>query len=114
MSDPYRVLRLPTTATHEEIDNAYRKMVRRYPPELNPGRFAEIHRAYKTLVALDRAMEEALERPIEALESLYPPPVVRLRPADEEPPTRPGPDDLEPLIHDLRRHVLRQILRSEW
>ncbi len=112
MSHPLRVLKLTDSATLEEIESAYRRLVRRYPPELNPRRFAEIHRAYKTLTMLDRTMEEALEQPMATLDHLYPPPAVHLRPATEKLPPRPTPEDLEPLIHDLRRQVLGRILRD--
>lgn len=112
-SHPFRVLKLPDSATPEEIELAYRRLVRRYPPELNPRRFAEIHRAYKTLTMLDRTMEEAIEHPIETIDQLYPPPAVHLRPPGEEPPARPTAEDLEPLIQDLRRQVLLRVLQGK-
>jgi hypothetical protein len=109
--DPYRALGLAAGAGGEEITRAYRKMVRRYPPELNPKRFAEIHRAHKMLTALDVLMEEAMAKPGDALESLYPPPVVRLRPAPEPPP-RLRTADLEGVLQPLRRDALRRLLKE--
>ena len=111
MIDPYRTLGLRAGAGPEEITRAYRKMVRRYPPELNPRRFAEIHRAHKMLTSLDLFMEEAMEKPGEALDLVYTPPAVRLRPA-ADPPPKVLPADLEPLLQPLRRAALRRLLRD--
>ncbi len=111
MNDPYRVLGLAAGATAEEIVSAYRKLARRYPPELNPRRFAEIQRAYRMLTELDRLMEEAFEHPTQVLEGLYPPATVRLRPPPELPP-RLQLDDFEPLLGILRRDLLRRLLRD--
>jgi curved DNA-binding protein CbpA len=112
MSEPYRVLLLAPGARTEEVERAYRKLVRRYPPELNPQRFAEIHRAYKRLTSLEQAMEEAFDQPTEALDRLFPTPIVRLRPADNPPPNRAAPPDLEPLVQGLRHQLLRLVLRG--
>ncbi len=111
MSDPYRVLRLAPGASADEIERAYHKLVRRYPPELNPQRFADIHRAYKQLTSLDPAMGKAFEKPHTALEQLFPPPVAHLRPANDPLPST-DPPDFEPLIHGLRRQLLGLVLRS--
>ena len=37
MDDPYRVLRVPPTATDDEVKTAYRKLARKYHPDLNGG-----------------------------------------------------------------------------
>lgn len=37
MSDPYVVLGVPRTATEDEITQAYRRLARKYHPDLNPG-----------------------------------------------------------------------------
>ena len=56
--DSYRVLGLPTTATQEEIKQAYRKLVKLYHPDINkspeaPQRFKEIQKAYEYLKNMD-------------------------------------------------------------
>jgi hypothetical protein len=45
-------LNLPSTATEEEINKAYQRMVRRYPPEFHPDRFRQIDESYRTLTSL--------------------------------------------------------------
>ncbi len=55
MNDPYKVLRVSPTATDEEITKAYRKLAKKYHPDLNPGneeaerRMMEINEAYETI-----------------------------------------------------------------
>jgi DnaJ-class molecular chaperone len=53
--DYYEVLGLPRTATADEIRNEYRKLARKYHPDVNPGdksaeeKFKEINEAYQVL-----------------------------------------------------------------
>ena len=55
MTDPYAVLGVSRTATDEEITSAYKKLARKYHPDLNPGdknaeqKMKEINGAYETI-----------------------------------------------------------------
>ncbi len=109
MDEPYVILGLEPGATREEITRAYRKLVRRYPPELNPERFSRIRRAYELLTSFEHRMTEVRKDPEAALEALFPPPPLELGPAP--PPPEPlEPADLEPLLAPLRLELLKQIL----
>lgn len=111
MEDPYRVLGLAPGAGREEIDRAYRTLVRRYPPELNPDRFALIHDAYDQLRSFERTMEEVCKAPEAGLGSLFPVPRMTLRPFD--PVSTPlQPQGLEPLLRPWRRMQLARLLRE--
>jgi DnaJ-class molecular chaperone len=58
--DYYQVLGLPRTATEEEIRKEFRKLARKYHPDLNPGnksaeeKFKEINEAYEVLSDADK------------------------------------------------------------
>lgn len=110
METPHTILGVPATAGAEEITRAYRKLARRYPPELAPEHFARIHRAYQLLTSLERRMEAARKAPEEALDQLFAASAT-LKP----PPTPPPPlteQDLEPLLRPYRRALLRRLLRE--
>lgn len=55
MRDPYEVLGVPRSASQEEVTSAYRKLAKKYHPDLNPGdqnaqsRMAEINVAYEEI-----------------------------------------------------------------
>jgi DnaJ-class molecular chaperone len=55
MADPYTVLGVPKTATDEEIRKAFRKLAKKYHPDLNPGdkaaeaKFKEVSQANEIL-----------------------------------------------------------------
>jgi curved DNA-binding protein CbpA len=111
MEDPHQVLGLEPGAGSEQINQAYRTLVRRFPPELNPERFALIHRAYELLRSCERAMEEARRAPESALDALFPVPQMVLKPLAEA-PGPPQPQDLEPLLRPFRRALLERLLRE--
>jgi curved DNA-binding protein CbpA len=97
-------------ATAEEITRAYRKLVRRYPPELAPQQFARIHRAYQLLTSPERRMEVARTAPEETLDQLFPVPATILRAAPSPPPPLLAGRDLEFLLAPFRRVRLTRIL----
>jgi curved DNA-binding protein CbpA len=111
LETPHAVLGLPASATAEEILRAYRKLIRRYPPELAPEQFARIHRAYQLLTSLERRMEAARTAPEETIEQLFAVSGATLKPA---PPPPPPLDrrDLEPLLGLFRRARLAALLRE--
>jgi DnaJ domain len=111
MDDAYRLLGVEPDATAAQIGRAYRTLVRRYPPELNPERFARIHGAYELLSSLAHGMEEARKAPEASLLELFPAPALRLRPAAPAPPPV-QPQDAAPLLRPLRRAWIGRQLRE--
>jgi curved DNA-binding protein CbpA len=57
----YETLRIPRDAAPEEVRAAYVKLVRRYPPERFPERFAAFCNAYKTVCLDEDFLENLLE-----------------------------------------------------
>jgi curved DNA-binding protein CbpA len=49
MDDAFEVLGLPQDALESEIRQRYLELVRAFPPEQAPERFAEVHAAYQSL-----------------------------------------------------------------
>jgi curved DNA-binding protein CbpA len=49
MTDPYEVLNLPGDADDETIRRRYLELVRQFPPEQQPEKFAAIRHAYESL-----------------------------------------------------------------
>lgn len=54
------VLNLPDSATVEDLERAYQRLVRRYPPEFNPEKFRQIDEAYNFLTSLPYLLERLL------------------------------------------------------
>jgi curved DNA-binding protein CbpA len=54
------VLNLPPSAEREEIDQAYQRLVRRYPPEFHPDRFRKVDEAYRFIISLAFRIESLL------------------------------------------------------
>jgi curved DNA-binding protein CbpA len=46
MNDPYEVLGLPRDADEAETRRRYLELVRQFPPDRDPSRFAEVRAAY--------------------------------------------------------------------
>ncbi len=62
MSDPYEVLGLPRSADEAETRRRYLELVRQYPPDRDPSRFAEVRAAYDQLRDPVRRLEGQLFR----------------------------------------------------
>lgn len=60
MSDPLQALGLPSTASEQEIRARYLELVRKYPPDSEPTRFAEIRAAYDDLSDPRRRLQREL------------------------------------------------------
>lgn len=53
-------LNLAETAASGEIEQAYLRLVRRYPPEFNPEKFRKVDEAYRFLNSLPDMIEQLL------------------------------------------------------
>ncbi len=60
MKDPYNVLDLPPSADEAAVRRRYLELVRSFPPERAPERFAEIRAAYEQLRDPVRRLEQQL------------------------------------------------------
>jgi curved DNA-binding protein CbpA len=60
MSDPYEVLGLPRLADESETRRRYLELVRQFPPDRDPTRFAEIRAAYDRVRDPDLRLEAQL------------------------------------------------------
>ena len=58
--EAFAQLNLPSSAEKEEIEQAYQRMVRRYPPEFQPEKFRQIDEAYRFLISLPFLLEKLL------------------------------------------------------
>jgi curved DNA-binding protein CbpA len=60
MSDPYHVLELPPDADDAAIRSRYLELVRRWPPEQAPERFAAVRAAYEQVRDRDARLRHRL------------------------------------------------------
>src|SRR5262245_56124429 len=60
MTDPYEVLGLPGDSDDETIRRRYLELVRQYPPEHAPERFASIRAAYEALRDLNTRLRHQI------------------------------------------------------
>ena len=62
LESAFDTLRVGRDASSEAIRKAYVTLVRRYPPEHFPEKFASVRRAYQSLTLEDEIIEEAFQR----------------------------------------------------
>lgn len=60
MSDPYEVLGLPSDSDDETIRRRYLELVRQFPPEHQPQKFAAVRAAYEELRDLNTRLRYRL------------------------------------------------------
>lgn len=60
MSDPYEVLGVTPESDDEAIRRRYLELVRRFPPEHHPEKFAAVRQAYESLRDLDTRLRRRL------------------------------------------------------
>lgn len=101
------ILVLTPEDTEEEIEAAYRRLARRYPPEFRPEKFRRIDEAYRFLTSLPYRLEHFLNgaAPSSPSSSAGRHAVPRFD------PTPPGEEDLEKALGQLRELTL---LYSLW
>lgn len=46
---PFFVLDLSPQASDEDVENRYRELVKRYPPDIHPRQFATVRKAYEAV-----------------------------------------------------------------
>lgn len=63
MHDPYDVLGVTADSDDETIRRRYLELVRQYPPEHNPKKFAEVRAAYERLKDLTTRVRHRLFEP---------------------------------------------------
>ena len=59
------ILKLSPSANAEDTGKAYKRLVRRYPPEFHPEKFREVDEAYRFLTSLPYLLESLLSPEIE-------------------------------------------------
>jgi curved DNA-binding protein CbpA len=59
-SDPYQVLDVPVDADDDAIRRRYLELVREFPPEHSPEKFAAVRAAYESLRDLDTRLRHRL------------------------------------------------------
>src|SRR5438552_18112345 len=60
MTDPYQVLGLPADSDDETIRRRYLELVKQFPPEHQPEKFAAVRAAYESLRDLDTRLRYRL------------------------------------------------------
>jgi curved DNA-binding protein CbpA len=57
MTDAYAILGLPPDSDDDAIRRRYLQLVKEFPPDRHPEKFAEIRRAYESLKDLDTRLQ---------------------------------------------------------
>ncbi len=60
VNDPYAVMELPADADDEAIRRRYLELVRKFPPEREPEKFAAVRSAYEALKDLNTRLRHRL------------------------------------------------------
>ncbi len=60
MADPFTVLGISPDSDDDTIRRRYLELVRQFPPEHHPGKFAEVRQAYESLKDLDTRLRSRL------------------------------------------------------
>ena len=107
----YKLLRIDPGASIEDIDRAFRRMARRYPPEFRPERFARIRAAHEYLTSLKAQVEDLERGCLDKITSLLgihglPEPL----PALKQVPFKTEVEDWRPLTGLLLQGLLLDIL----
>ncbi len=63
VTDPYKVLGVPTTATDDEVKAAYRRLAKKYHPDANPGNKVAEQRMKEINAAYDQIMNKSSSGP---------------------------------------------------
>jgi DnaJ-class molecular chaperone len=58
----YDILKIGRNATPDEVRNAYVRLVRRYPPERFPDKFASFRKAYQQLMLGEDFLQDLFDR----------------------------------------------------
>nr|WP_321464950.1 hypothetical protein [uncultured Desulfobulbus sp.] len=96
-------LHLAQEATREEIEQSYRRLVRRYPPEFHPDRFRLIDESYRALTSLSFVVETIMTDRDQEHEANLAQRVADLSPTAEA-------EDVARGVEELRRMMLYEAL----
>ncbi len=95
-------LNLDADADAQQMEKAYVRLIRRYPPEFHPDRFRAIDESYRTLTSLPYRLEKML---VEAQgDTLHPEEII-----SQINPTVPH-DAVEKSLAELRKAMLTKTL----
>ena len=100
------VLGLSQFATRGEIEGAYKRLVRRYPPEFQPEKFRQIDEAYRFLTSLPYMLERLLSPGMEKEtidKNLIEKASIRIKPDKE--------DRLQKVAH-TEKEIIREVIKK--